>query len=651
MKDLLKIAIVLPLCFNTFLWGQTAKTAEISTFAELINPALYDTNTEIKKNITFQTKAVAHFEKGTPFTIYGAKQYDNTNKFIGYPIIDGNKQGYYAGYTPEADGGGTGFGFFKGTNVTIKDLNFTNFTHRQRGTIYLNNSTGILDNITMTGFEQYMTDGHIWGSMVAFVDSSLNNEIRNSTFQNVDLKLHISHRGGDVDSDGGVLHVQGSQGSHVQSSGKILNSNFLNNKLTANRNIYGAAVYNEGILSEITDSKFEGNTINATGALTESTKPTIDEQMLKTGGFGGALSLGSHYTGRGFATITELKNTQFLYNKVTTNEGYARGGALWSGNDSIINEINNCIFTGNSSVSTKGKASGGALYINGDIGKIVGSTFTNNYVQSPNEFGEGGSVVMTNLTGAGGAIFTKKNITIQDGTTFSGNSVKYEKDGKTLDVGNDIHLSVDHKQNGSVVPANLTITTSDKNDVNKNFVSILSGIASRDNTSTITVKGGAKLNLSGTNKFFTGQTNIIENSILDFTQNNGERDSFLGGTVKVDAGSVVNFANTHTDVVGTVKNLIGAGTFNKTGAGHVEIQNTIDNAVKFTGHINLEGGELTVNTATQTNKGQPDFSAKIGKGTTLNYNNGSWVENVRDDSFTLDRNSKFEFAEENSVQT
>jgi len=655
---LFKFAVVCAaLCGNLFSGMSAYSAEEISTFDQLKESSSYGADTQIMKDIEYTSPAVVQF--------YGKTININGNGHT----LDGNKQGYKEiDFKPAMEGEGTGFGILDGSNVKIENLKFVDYTHRQRGTIYVRSSSAILNNIEMTGFAQKMEDGHIWGSMVAVVDASKDTVITNSIFKNIDLTLHVPEAGGEYDSDGGVLHIQGSQSGHAQSNVTLIeNTKFLNNKLTVNRNIYGGAVYNEGIIDKISNVIFEGNEINATGALTESVMDTEEGKMLKTGGFGGAFSLGSHNDGRGVATIKLLENTTFKDNSVTSNEGFARGGALWSGDNSLIEVIKSCTFTGNKSISTAGKASGGAIYVNGNIGEIVGSTFTNNSVESPNDFADG-IIEMTNLTGAGGAIFTKRNITIKDGTTFSGNSVKYvTKDAddkiindKTIVVGNDIHLSVDTKKDGSSVPANLIITTSDINDKKKNFVNILSGIASRDDTSTITVQDGVTLNLEGVNQFFTGRTNIIGNSILNYTQTDRYLnpitkkylDSFLGGTVNVEAGSVLNFENTYSNIDGTVTNLIGAGTFNKTGGGLVEVNKTIDNGVKFTGNFNLEEGALTVHAAPQSTKGQTDFTADIANGTTFTYDNGGYSpENGRDDSFTLDKNFRLKFDNENSNST
>jgi len=703
MKKLLKFAIVLPLCLNTFFVSQAAYSGEINNLTDLYNTGLYDINTEIKDNIILdynylnEINASRTLESDISGVVHLSKPGKTINIIGNNHTIDGNSVGYkkirdknnnviggeFYTYTPEKNdfkpaenGQGTGFGIFNGTTVNIENLNFTNYIHRERGTIYINNSTATLDNITMIGCPQVLESGHIWGSLVAIVDGSINTTIKNSTFRNVDLTLDVPADGGSWDVDGGVLHVQGHIG-YGQSTGSIINSKFHDNKLTSNRNIYGGAVYNEGILEEVSsNTEFKNNQIIATGLEHDSIQDTEEARRLKTGGFGGAFSLGSHNPNRGNATITTLSDTWFEENSVTTNFGYARGGALWSGDDSIIGSIIKCTFKNNKSVSTIGKASGGAIYNNGNIGKIVGSTFIGNYVQSPNEF-DHNVIEMTKFTGAGGAIFTKKDLTIQGGTEFSGNSVRYvtkNDEGniiaeKTIVVGNDIHLS-----DGAKLTITPEILLQDSNGEPNKEISISSGISSKDPTSTITVQDGATLNLSGVNQFFTGRTNIKENSILNFTQTkdyirlnsdfnkDGYLDSFLGGTVNLEeTSSVLKFENTHTDIVGTVTNLIGEGIFNKTGAESVEILNTIeknaDGAItgRFTGNFDLDEGKLTVHAAQQSAAAlaaqNTDFTATIGTNTEFIHDSGPWIKGVREDCFTLNKNFGLKFDNENSNAT
>lgn len=196
MKNFHKLTFVIPICFSVMIFGgQNVYSAGISTFDQLKNIDSYDTNTQITDDIDFDSQQVIRFQ-GKTINIFGNDH-----------IIDGGEFGYYSpDFQPSTDGG-TGFGFFSGTSVGINHLTLNNFTHRERGTVYINNSSAILDYITMNGFQQEIKDGHIWGSMVAVVDSSQDVVIQNSTFQNVDLTLKVSESGKPYDVDGGVLHV------------------------------------------------------------------------------------------------------------------------------------------------------------------------------------------------------------------------------------------------------------------------------------------------------------------------------------------------------------------------------------------------------------------------------------------------------------
>lgn len=232
---------------------------------------------------------------------------------------------------------------------------------------------------------------------------------------------------------------------------------------------------------------------------------------------------------------------------------------------------------------------------------------------------------------------------MQDGTTFRNNTVVYEKeDGTEEIISNDIHVAQG---------ADITITLSPDVDEDKKIVSILGGISSSQNVeSLLNITNGATLKLSGKNDLFNGETFVKDESVLKFTKTEGF-GSFVRGAVNIEEGSLVEFHNelTGADNTGLVTNLAGEGEFKKTGVGKVVIGDDADNPnVRFKGNINLDGGELTINAAPQANEGQPDFTANIGKGTTFNYNNGSWSKGVRDDSFTLDRYSKFKFDEEGS---
>jgi len=606
-KNLFKLAMACAAFYGCLCPGQPAYSTDISTPLELQNKYIdangdeqyynyYDTNTRIIKDITLTSEGLPVFY-GSKINIYG----DNHT-------IDGGRQ-------PE-----TGYNFESGTTVFINNLVFNNFAHRRWGTIYIRTSEGILNYVTINGIADEKVKDHIWGSMVAIVDDS-KGTIKNSTFQNLDLKAVSTA----YDADGGALHIQGKQDKFAQSQAEILDSKFLNNHMTAGKNIYGAAIYNEGIITKLSGTKFEGNSVTSTATIAAGTAKD-ESQMLKTGGFGGALSLGSHNTGRGNATIELLENTEFINNTVTTADGYARGGALWSGDDSIIGEINNVTFSENKSITTNGIAYGGAIYSNGKLGPIINSTFENNSVISPDQ------------KGVGGAIYSKNNLTIQDGTTFRGNTVEYLTDEGWETISNDIHVA----QGADIIITNV--------DPTKKEVNILGGISSSQNVeSELIVQNGAILNLSGKNDMFNGETTVKDNSTLNFTKTENF-GTFVRGMVNINEGSTVNFNNELTGSTndGIVTNLRGSGEFNKTGIGNVKIGNANNPDVKFTGNINLNGGSLTINAAPQTTKEEFDFTANIAAGTEFTYNSGKWIENVTNERFTLNNSTKLKFNEEDS---
>ena len=237
------------------------------------------------------------------------------------------------------------------------------------------------------------------------LNKSLISNITNTTFKNNSAYKTGSNYG----PYGGAIFLDANSTiSNINNVDFIENYALLNSN--ANAGAGGGAITNEGVITKITNSLFDGNY-----AQNKSNSYTVH-------GNGGAI----YNTG----TISELSNSVFRNSKAIGTKGNGHGGAI--NNGKTITTFKNNLFENNSASSVNLNAWGGALHNSSAITNgIVNSRFLNN------------SVTSTNGRAGGGAISTSKSLKIiatgEDGLTeFTGNTATYG--GKTY---NDAIIAMD----------------------------------------------------------------------------------------------------------------------------------------------------------------------------------------------------------------
>jgi predicted outer membrane repeat protein len=161
--------------------------------------------------------------------------------------------------------------------------------------------------------------------------------LRISSPGDLDLK-NISLKHSCVDGFGGL-----SFGGAIYNEGTLAVNNSL---LASNQALGAAAIWNEGIITEINNSTFSNNTgssggtiYNYTGTITEINNSTFSDNV--TGDFGGAV-------GNEYGTISALSNSLFYNNtgSTTADCAYFGGGDVFGHNNLSDQDSNNCTVAG-----------------------------------------------------------------------------------------------------------------------------------------------------------------------------------------------------------------------------------------------------------------------------------------------------------------
>jgi predicted outer membrane repeat protein len=169
------------------------------------------------------------------------------------------------------------------------------------------------------------------------LDTSEFRLLRISSPGDLDLK-NISLKHGCVDGFGGL-----SFGGAIYNEGTLAVNNSL---LASNQALGAAAIWNEGIITEINNSTFSNNTgssggtiYNYTGTITEINNSTFSDNV--TGDFGGAV-------GNEYGTISALSNSLFYNNtgSTTADCAYFGGGDVFGHNNLSDQDSNNCTVAG-----------------------------------------------------------------------------------------------------------------------------------------------------------------------------------------------------------------------------------------------------------------------------------------------------------------
>ena len=314
---------------------------------------------------------------------------------------------------------------------------------------------------------------------------------------------------------------------------------------------------------------------------------------------------------------TASSNAGAVYNKSSDAEitssllsanSAKNGGAVYNENELSITDTR---FDGNSAT-----ASGGAVYNAGTLNIIASETgktlFYNNKAAHGGDIYNDNGII--NFSGKGtteiesGIAGNGQINKIDSGTlTLRGENNDFEgkvqiNDGKILFdklTKDDSYLGGDTEiaENGTL-EYNLT---TEENHVGTNKIS---------GTGVFKKTGDANFNVSGQNDAFKGEFNIQKGAVNYSQSTDG---TYFGGNTSINALAVLNYTNSAED---NIKELSGAGTFNKNGIGTAILTG---NNNGFIGITNLNEGTLKY-TKTKTEEHFIKGKINVAENTTLELN-------------------------------
>lgn len=371
-------------------------------------------------------------------------------------------------------------------------------------------------------------------------------QIKDLTFDSFGYKENVDYLfGSSKYSYGGGLYIQDDKSSVNLSNVSYTNSSLKGDgNMTATSNFYGAAIANNGSLN-ISDGVITGGTINATN---------------RWGGEPGGDAYGGAIYNTGNLTLT---NVEVSSNSVT-------------------------------SVNNSDQALGGGIYTTKDITLAGGNTFSKNYDSNGNRandiYFENGDLLVNgngsdkvNTISSGLASSGNSNIILTDGgkLLLEGDNTDFINGNAT--VGTDSILTY----SGSLENSILSGTTTVNEDggavelvVNDNAYNLAGGkIVTSDGVNGQFIKSGSgTLNLTnGDYSKFSGDV-IVNSGILNFDDSNGKYIN--ANTNQIAENATLSYTNANE---GTISEISGAGTFDKNGAGVLNI--TGDNS-GFSGVFN-----------------------------------------------------------------
>ena len=222
-----------------------------------------------------------------------------------------------------------------------------------------------------------------------------------------------------------------------------------NSAKSQNGDAQGGAIYNGGIVNDdkigkLSNNSAEGNNTAFGGAIYNSNvfKPiigSIDNNHVKASNgiaYGGAI----YNTGEMSTLTGSISDNYALSESVPP----AMGGAIYNGDNGVIEKIDASIIQKNYAKSKDSVAFGGAIYNTGKINEIINSSFLKNYVEAKADATQGG------------AIWTSKDLDISANngvSMFKGNYAKAdgEKDDNAIYVGNaEANLNLQQLNNGNM---------------------------------------------------------------------------------------------------------------------------------------------------------------------------------------------------------
>lgn len=398
--------------------------------------AIYNNGTIVSiKNNQFNNNGFALNSGSEEFASVGGAIYNAAGGVIEY--IDGtftDNKAKYAGAAIFNDG-------------EIKELSGTysgNYTGSEGGGAIKNNGT--INKISKAVFENNKTDSNLDASALDSKGAAIYNNVSpHTSFRGKIDEISESEFYGNISADfGGALANnadittidnvifgaegkgnRGASGGAINNQeggtiGTISNSVFAYNTALETTDFIqgnGGAIRNfeDAVITKIENTTFSNN---QAGGLKEE---YVDEsKTMQT--LGGAIF---NAAGAKIDTIDNVTFADNMAGTVMSNIGEdikveAQGGALytgeWDSKVSSIGEILNSTFVRNSVQGTQ--TLGGAIFNNGDLGKIVNTSFKNNFAEASTE-------------AKGGAIYSTQSLEIQadsGSSIFEGNYVKVGED-------------------------------------------------------------------------------------------------------------------------------------------------------------------------------------------------------------------------------
>ena len=401
------------------------------------------------------------------------------------------------------------------------------------------NQTAYADDISVASFDELINSTPQNGDTIEFTDD-LNSY---STIGNYFLNL-------DINFEGNNYYINGDN----EFGGFVLNQDSLFNQVgirncqgqTYNRSKFAGAIFNSGGITNIENSAFTGN--------------FVDAQSVNYGVAGAVYNLNG-------GTIN-INRTLFEDNY--SNGAASYGGAVANGYEAGATAemtVSNSIFRGNYAAGSV-IPEGGALYNRGNI-TINSTIFENNYAH-----GENGSYVY------GGAVYNIGDMTIND-SSFSGNYCLGEN--LSIGIGGAIY------NNGSISINNTSI---DGNTINSGYYGDGAGVFN-DTAGTAIIKDSVIENNRVLTNAVQGEgggvynsgTLIVENSTLrnnyDRTGDTNDIYNASGGTLEFNGNGTTNIQS----------GLSGEGTLNKNDGGALNLGGKNSG---YTGTFNFNSGTVNL---------------------------------------------------------
>ena len=590
------------LTFTNFVNPQLSSEAnEIYGTALYIADLLTDSTSNITlENVNFIGNSLASTAASeTPISLFGGAVANNGNaSFTNSNFSNNNVQA--SGLNNAAGGAVYNSGTLNAVNSNFTDNKAISESGTAQGGAVYNSGTITAENSQFNNNIAQSSDNTAQGGALYNNGSAtINGGQFNS---NAAQSTNGTAQGGAIYSSGTATiqgtHISGNyaastnnnaQGGAIYNTGSnfgITDSTLENNntQTTGTNNANGGAVYNSGTL-QTTNSSFTGNTATAVdgsasgGMLYNSgsasiTGGNIENNRSETTGSGNAEG-GAIYN-EGELTISGATLTSNTAQ--ASGSGNAAGGAVFNANSL---ETTDTTFSSNQAISQDGSAQGGALYNNGTA-TINGGQFNSNTAQSANGEASGGAVYNsgnTTITGGeinsntsqatgtgnseGGAVFNANSLTINNDTQISGNKA----------------VSKDGMANGGAIYSRGTSTITG-GEISNNLAESANNNA----------KGGAIYNESGV--FGLTSTELSGNTAQSTVAGDAE------GGAAYNAGTL-NLTNTTF----TQNKTITAEGSSRGGA------------IYNSGSVQMNGGDLSSNTAQSSGTGNAEGGAIFNSGT------------------------------------